>query len=59
MYGLMLAIAPAAPALGATVLNRVAITIVEVLLLLVGALVLGGSDEREERLQPVPSDRLT
>jgi uncharacterized membrane protein YbhN (UPF0104 family) len=59
MYGLMLAIAPAAPALGATLLNRVAITIVEVLLLLVGALVLRGSDEREERLQPVPSDRLT
>jgi hypothetical protein len=59
MYGLMLAIAPAAPALGATVLNRVAITIVEVLLLLVGALVLRGSDAREDRLQPLPSDRLT
>jgi hypothetical protein len=41
------------------VLNRVAITIVEVLLLLVGALVLRGSDRREERLQPVASDHLT
>jgi hypothetical protein len=47
MYGLMLAIAPEAQALGATVLNRVAITLVEVLLLLVGALVLRGGDERE------------
>jgi uncharacterized membrane protein YbhN (UPF0104 family) len=44
MYGLMLAIAPAGAALGATVLNRVAITLVEVLLLLVGALVLRTGD---------------
>jgi uncharacterized membrane protein YbhN (UPF0104 family) len=55
MYGLMLAIVPEGAALGATVLNRVAITLVEVLLLLVGGLVLRG----RERLQPVPSDRLT
>jgi glycosyltransferase 2 family protein len=40
MYGLMLAIVGQGAALGATVLNRVAITLVEVLLLLVGGLVL-------------------
>lgn len=38
MYGLILAISPAGVALGATVLNRFAITVVEALLLLVGAL---------------------
>ncbi|HET8528450.1 MAG TPA: lysylphosphatidylglycerol synthase domain-containing protein [Gaiellaceae bacterium] len=58
MYGLMLAVASSGAALGATVLNRVAITLVEVLLLLVGALVLRGSgEEDEERLRT--SDRLT
>jgi len=40
MYGLMLAIASQGAALGATVLNRLAITLVEVLLLLVGGFVL-------------------
>ena len=40
MYGLMLAITSQGAALGATVLNRVAITLVEVLLLLVGGFVL-------------------
>jgi uncharacterized membrane protein YbhN (UPF0104 family) len=49
MYGLMLAVATKGEALGATVLNRVAITVVEVLLLLVGALVLRGADSAEER----------
>jgi glycosyltransferase 2 family protein len=44
MYGLMLAVAPAGAALGATLLNRVAITLVEVLLLVVGAVVLRSSD---------------
>jgi uncharacterized membrane protein YbhN (UPF0104 family) len=38
MYGLVLAIAPSGVALGAVVLNRIAITVVEGLLLLVGAL---------------------
>jgi uncharacterized membrane protein YbhN (UPF0104 family) len=38
MYGLMLAVAPAGAALGATVLNRVAITLVELLLLVVGGI---------------------
>jgi glycosyltransferase 2 family protein len=37
MYGLMLAVAPAGAALGATVLNRVAITVVEAALLLAAA----------------------
>ena len=58
MYGLMLAIAGSGAALGATVLNRVAITLVEVLLLLVGALVLRGAGEDDE--EPLrSSDRLT
>ena len=37
MYGLVLAVAPSGVALGAVVLNRIAITVVEGLLLLVGA----------------------
>jgi len=50
MYGLMLAVAPKGAALGATLLNRVAITLVELLLLLVGGAILrarsaGGDDE--------------
>jgi len=45
MYGLMLAITTQGAALGATVLNRVAITIVELLLLAVGGFVL----RRQER----------
>jgi uncharacterized membrane protein YbhN (UPF0104 family) len=58
MYGLMLAVAPAGAALGATVLNRVAITLVEVLLLAVGGLLLRGrgveADESDTvRLQDV------
>jgi hypothetical protein len=60
MYGLMLAVATQGAALGATVLNRVAITLVEVLLLFAGAFFLRGADEpKEERLRPLPSDRLT
>ena len=38
MYGLVLAVAPSGIALGAVVLNRIIITVVEGLLLLVGAL---------------------
>jgi uncharacterized membrane protein YbhN (UPF0104 family) len=45
MYGLMLAITSDGPALGATVLNRVAITLVEVLLLVVGGLLLRSHDD--------------
>lgn len=54
MYGLMLAIVGEGPALGATVLNRVAITLVEVLLLVVGGLLLrnrGDQDVVEPRLR--------
>jgi uncharacterized membrane protein YbhN (UPF0104 family) len=45
MYGLMLAVASQGAALGATVLNRVAITVVEVLLLVIGGLFLRHADE--------------
>jgi len=48
MYGLMLAIASQGAALGATVLNRVAITLVEVLLLVVGGLLLRSRDDSGE-----------
>jgi glycosyltransferase 2 family protein len=53
MYGLMLAVAPKGAALGATLLNRVAITIVELLLLLVGGLILRtrSRDEEDEAMQ--------
>jgi glycosyltransferase 2 family protein len=46
MYGLMLAVASSGAALSATLLNRVAITLVEVLLLLFGALVLRRKERR-------------
>ena len=47
MYGLMLAVSTPGAALGATVLNRVAITLVEVLLLVVGGFVLRrGQDDQ-------------
>jgi glycosyltransferase 2 family protein len=48
MYGLMLAIAPKGAALGATLLNRVAITLVELLLLLVGGAILRARGEADE-----------
>jgi hypothetical protein len=47
MYGLMLAITSSGAALSATLLNRVAITVVEVLLFLVGALVLRRRERRD------------
>jgi hypothetical protein len=54
MYGLMLAVSSEGAALGATVLNRVAITLVEVLLLVVGGLLLRSrEDEHEHELEPV------
>jgi uncharacterized membrane protein YbhN (UPF0104 family) len=57
MYGLMLAVASPGAALGATVLNRVAITLVEVLLLVVGGFVLrrGEDEEREPAVQDAPA----
>jgi uncharacterized membrane protein YbhN (UPF0104 family) len=49
MYGLMLAVASQGTALGATVLNRVAITLVELLLLVVGGLILRRTEGEGER----------
>jgi uncharacterized membrane protein YbhN (UPF0104 family) len=46
MYGLMLAVTSSGAALSATLLNRVAITVVEVLLFLVGSLVLRRFERR-------------
>lgn len=54
MYGLMLAVATKGEALGATALNRVAITLVEVLLLVVGSLLLRGRDGEEGAEAPLP-----
>ena len=48
MYGLLLAVAGEAVALGATVLNRLAITLVEAVLVLVGFLLLRRGDPRRE-----------
>jgi len=48
MYGLMLAVAPKGAALGATLLNRVAITLVELLLLLVGGAILRARSTGED-----------
>jgi glycosyltransferase 2 family protein len=48
MYGLMLAIASQGAALGATLLNRVAITVVEVLLFVLGGLILRKSEGEAE-----------
>jgi glycosyltransferase 2 family protein len=53
MYGLMLAVTSSGAALSATLLNRVAITVVEVLLLVAGALVI----RRKERRGATESSR--
>jgi len=45
MYGLMLAVASKGEAIGATVLNRLAITVVEVLLLVVGGFLLRSRED--------------
>jgi uncharacterized membrane protein YbhN (UPF0104 family) len=47
MYALMLAVAPKGAALGAIVLNRVVITLIEVLLLVVGGLILRRSEDQD------------
>jgi uncharacterized membrane protein YbhN (UPF0104 family) len=54
MYGLMLAIVSSGAALSATLLNRVAITLVEVLLLAVGALVLRRTGPPRDSRGPSP-----
>jgi len=46
MYALLLALAPAGPALGATLLSRLAITVVEVVLFAIGALPIYGRRDR-------------
>ena len=48
VYTLMLAVAPSSQALAATALNRVAITVVEVLLLVVGGMFLRARERRDE-----------
>ena len=48
MYGLMLAVASQGAALGATLLNRVAITVVEVMLFVLGGLVLRRTEGEAE-----------
>jgi uncharacterized membrane protein YbhN (UPF0104 family) len=47
MYGLMLAVATPGQALGAVALNRVALTLVELLVLFVGGLLLRGAEQSE------------
>lgn len=54
MYGLMLAVVSPGAALSATLLNRVAITLVEVLLLLVGGLVLRRTEPLRGSRGPSP-----
>jgi glycosyltransferase 2 family protein len=58
MYGLMLAVVAPGAALSASILNRVAITLVEVLLLLVGGLVLRRTERRDSR-GPLPTSAAT
>ena len=58
MYGLMLAVVAPGAALSASLLNRVAITLVEVLLLLVGGLVLRRTERRDSR-GPLPASAAT
>jgi len=58
MYGLMLAVVGPGAALSASLLNRVAITLVEVLLLLVGGLVLRRNERRGSR-GPLPASAAT
>ncbi len=60
MYGLLLAVVSESVALGATILNRLAITLVEALLVLVGFVLLRGSRKptaagREVEAAPVPA----
>ena len=48
MYGLLLAVVTESVALGATILNRLAITLVEALLLLVGVILIRRGRSSEE-----------
>jgi len=53
MYGLMLAVATPGQALGAVALNRVALTLVELLVLFVGGLLLRGAEREPAELPSV------
>lgn len=55
MYGLLLAVASSGVALGAIVLNRLAITVVEAALLGLGVLVWRGRDRQVPEAPPVPN----
>jgi glycosyltransferase 2 family protein len=55
MYGLLLAVATPGEALGAVALNRVAITVVELLLFVVGGLLLRGDRSRDASPAELPS----
>jgi hypothetical protein len=55
MYGLLLAVGTPGQALGAVALNRVALTAVELLLLLVGGLFLRGANRRLDPAEASPS----
>jgi glycosyltransferase 2 family protein len=57
MYGLLLAVATPAEALGATILNRLAITVVEAALLFVGVLLIRRHRERPESGQELAAVR--
>jgi hypothetical protein len=52
VYGLIIAVTPAAAALGATILNRLAITVVEAALLGLGALLWRGHGATTEEGEP-------
>jgi hypothetical protein len=54
VYGLIIAVTPHAAALGATILNRLAITVVEAVLLGVGELLWRGKAQQREAQRPVP-----
>ena len=51
MYGLLLAVATPGQALGAVALNRVALTLVELIVLFVGGLLLRGFEQRAEPVE--------
>lgn len=55
MYGLMLAVATPGQALGAVALNRVALTLVELLVLVVGGLFLRGAEQERSEAAELPS----
>ena len=54
MYGLLLAVVSESVALGATVMNRFAITVVEAALLLVGALLLRRRGVKDDDVSVTP-----